>query len=90
MEEVFLPIGTVVKVEGEYGEEPETCMIIGRRVINPASMKSWDYISVYYPEGFKRTFTKTTFTKTSDGYKHEEDLFYFNYTEIIEVVSNFE
>ncbi|MEB9411387.1 MULTISPECIES: DUF4176 domain-containing protein [Bacillus cereus group] len=85
MEEVLLPIGTVVKVEGEYGEEPETCMIIGRRVINPASMKSWDYISVYYPEGFKRTFTKT-----SDGYKHEEDLFYFNHTEIIEVVSNFE
>ncbi|OUA57231.1 hypothetical protein BK781_17215 [Bacillus thuringiensis serovar aizawai] len=31
----------------------EMCMIIWRRVINPSSMKLWDYISFYYPGDFK-------------------------------------
>lgn len=31
----------------------EMCVMIWRRVMNPSSMKSWDYISIYYPEDFK-------------------------------------
>lgn len=40
MEELLLPGGTVVKVEGESKETSEMYMIIGYRVITPASMKS--------------------------------------------------
>ncbi len=46
-------VGTVVKVEGgESKEISEIYMMIWRRVMNPSSMKSWDYISVYYPGDF--------------------------------------
>ncbi|HDR4725093.1 DUF4176 domain-containing protein [Bacillus cereus group sp. Sample62] len=48
-----MPVGTVVKVEGESKEISEMCMMIWRRVINPSSMKSWDYISIYYPGDLK-------------------------------------
>ncbi|MDI6679513.1 DUF4176 domain-containing protein [Bacillus wiedmannii] len=48
-----MPVGTVVKVEGGPKEMSEMCMMIWRRVMNPSSMKSCDYISIYYPEDFK-------------------------------------
>ncbi|WP_170966156.1 DUF4176 domain-containing protein [Bacillus cereus] len=48
-----MPVGTVVKVEGGCKEISEMCMMIWRRGINPSSMKSWDYISIYYPGDFK-------------------------------------
>ena len=48
-----MPVGTVVKVEGESKEISELYMMIWRRVMNPSSMKSWDYISIYYPGDFK-------------------------------------
>ncbi|OTY05420.1 hypothetical protein BK731_13700 [Bacillus thuringiensis serovar muju] len=31
----------------------EMRMLIWRRGINPSSMKSWDYIIIYYPGDFK-------------------------------------
>ncbi|PDY88072.1 hypothetical protein CON67_20260 [Bacillus toyonensis] len=31
----------------------EMCMMIWRRVINLSSMKSWDYINIYYLGDFK-------------------------------------
>jgi hypothetical protein len=48
-----MPVGTVVKVEGESKEISEMCMIIWCRGINSSSMKSWDYVSIYYSGDFK-------------------------------------
>ncbi|MBG9694185.1 hypothetical protein ABD91_25995 [Lysinibacillus sphaericus] len=73
--EVFHPIGTVVEANIQDKEIP--CLIIGHRMINPFSMKAWDYVAVAYPEGLVRHFTKTN---TFDY----DDFLYFNHPDIID------
>ncbi|MDA1675648.1 DUF4176 domain-containing protein [Bacillus cereus group sp. TH152-1LC] len=82
MNEVLLPIGTVAKVEPQYDyEEAVNYMIIGNRIINHESFRCWDYIGVPYPVGMKREFSKS-----SNGIKHGENFFYFNHTDILEII----
>lgn len=82
MNEVLLPIGTVVKAEPQHDyEEPVEYMIIGNRIINHESFRCWDYIGVPYPVGMKREFSKN-----SNGMKHSENFFYFNHTEILAII----
>jgi hypothetical protein len=81
MDECLLPIGSVVKVEDPDDVLCEF-MIVGHRVVNPNTMRAWDYISVNYPEGLKRYFK-------SDKTHDYDDVFYFNHYEIEKVVSKF-
>lgn len=74
MKEVLLNIGSIVEVTDKDGELNEY-MIIGRRVINPTSMKAWDYIAVWYPTGLVRTFK-------TNGEFLGDDYFYFNHPDI--------
>lgn len=74
MKDILHPIGTIVEVENT-AEELERYVIIGRRMINPFSMKSWDYISVPYETGLKRVFN-------TNGRFDYDDFFYFNHYDI--------
>ena len=47
-----------VKVHVELYKGEEVKSIIGRRVINPGSMKLWNYICVYYSKGLKMKMVK--------------------------------
>lgn len=74
MKEVLLNIGSIVEVENP-GNERKSYLIIGRRAINPSSMKAWDYISVEYLTGLVRTF------KPNNEFGGD-DFFYFNHPDI--------
>lgn len=78
MKEVLLNIGSIIEVENKDNEK-ERYMIIGRRVINPESMRAWDYIAVWYPTGLKRTFKSN---KELLG----DDFFYCNHPDIDKVI----
>ena len=73
MKDVLLPIGTNVVATIENNEEK--CMIIGHRIINPCSMRAWDYIAVPFPAGFERHFNK-------EKQVESEDFYYFNHIDI--------
>ncbi|PLS18840.1 hypothetical protein CVD28_00110 [Bacillus sp. M6-12] len=80
LEDVLLPIGSLVKVTPHHDEQ-RLYMIIGKRIINHDSLRAWDYISVPFEEGAKRKIFKNM--------EHEENFFYFNHHEIEEIVSTF-
>lgn len=69
MDDVLLPIGSIVEVE--HKGEVENYLIVGKRVINFNTMKAWDYYSVPFPEGNKR-----------DKEGRDDNGFYFNHSEI--------
>lgn len=78
MKEVLLNIGAIVEVENK-SEGREKYLIIGTRVINPKSMKAWDYVAVWYPTGLVRTFK-------SDGQFVGDDFFYCNHPDIDKII----
>jgi hypothetical protein len=46
--DVLLPIGSIVEVKPEH-ENTKMFIIIGKRVINPATFNVWNYVSVPLP-----------------------------------------
>lgn len=78
MKEILLNIGAIVEVENT-DEGKESYLIIGRRVINPDSMKAWDYVSVGYSTGLVRTFK-------SNNEFGGDNFFYFNHPDIDKIV----
>lgn len=83
MKDVLLAVGTIVKPEIE-GEETAEHMIIGKRIINDNSMKSWDYVAVPYPDGLKFSFPRFGEEKIS----RYENYVFFNHTDIESIVSD--
>lgn len=81
MEELLLQIGSVVKANISNEEKP--CMIIGHRIINPFSMRAWDYVAVEHPKGLSRRF------KEDRSLDHDE-FFYFNHPDILAVLKKAE
>lgn len=79
--DVLIPIGSIVEV-ADRDEILTQYMIIGRRVVNHETFRSWDYVSVPLDEGMQRKIQK-------DG-KHFENFFYFNHYEIQKIISEFE
>lgn len=77
MKDVLLPVGTIVIPEIN-GQENSAHMIIGKRCINPNSMKSWDYVGIPYPEGLKFYFSRCG----NDFSSQEYNYVYFNHTDI--------
>lgn len=78
MKDNLLPIGSVVVVENTENQ-PCEYLVIGHRIINPFSMKSWDYISVEYPQGLRRIFNEKK--------EHDHDnFFYFNHFNIDKII----
>jgi len=78
IQDPLFPIGTVVQVENS-NDELETYLIIGHRIINDATMRAWDYVSVPYPKGLQRYFK-------SNREKDYDNFFYFNHGEIDVVI----
>lgn len=74
MEDVLLPIGSIVKVAQNEREIPSTWMIIGKRVPHPEVCLANDYAAVPYPDGYQ-------FNLNGDP-----QMFYFDHYEIDEVV----
>lgn len=77
MEEVLLTVGSIVKSTPPRSDQQEW-LIIGQRCINPDSMKAWDYVAVPREKGFKWFITPEK--------KFEVDFYYFNHTDIDEIV----
>lgn len=77
MKDVLLPVGTIV-IPDIRSQENSTHMIIGKRCINPDSMKSWDYVGIPYPEGLKFNFPRSGHDVSSKEYNYV----YFNHTDI--------
>lgn len=78
MKENLLAIGSIVKADIRDNEE-QAIMIIGKRIVNPNSMKAWDYVGVDYPKGLIRHFNKENqFTG--------DDFYYFNHPDILKVL----
>lgn len=75
--DVLLPTGSLVEVT-RYEDEIITYMIIGQRVINHVSLKSWDYIAVPFPTGAVREIKKDM--------TNCENFFYFNHYEIEKII----
>lgn len=78
MKECLLPIGSIVSVE-ITDELIDNYLIIGKRIVNPKSMKAWDYISVKSSTGLERIYTK-------DNKYDYDNFFYFNHTDIEKVI----
>lgn len=84
-EDVLLPIGTVFKAkEPGYEDKPPIIeyIIIGKRTINPRSMRAWDYIVVPFDEGYKNEYKEHT-------KEWENNFVYFNHIDIEEVIKSF-
>lgn len=73
--DIFHPIGTIVTADIQDKATP--CLIIGHRMINPFSMRAWDYVAVPHPKGLVRHFTET------NAFDYD-DFLYFNHHDIIE------
>ncbi|WP_346997126.1 DUF4176 domain-containing protein [Bacillus velezensis] len=85
-EDVLLPIGTIFKAKEpgyEDGQPIIEYIIIGKRTINPRSMRAWDYIVVPFDEGYKNEYKEHT-------KEWENNFVYFNHTDIEEVIKSFE
>ncbi|MEC2352555.1 DUF4176 domain-containing protein [Bacillus velezensis] len=85
-EDVLLPIGTIFKAKEpgyEDGQSIIEYIIIGKRTINPQSMRAWDYIVFPFDEGYKNEYKEHT-------KEWENNFVYFNHTDIEEVIKSFE
>lgn len=80
MKDVLCEIGTIVEVENTH-DEIMKYIIIGKRCINHETMKSWDYVSVPFNDGFMRIFNKR-----DKEVIHYENFFYFNHYEIEKIL----
>ncbi|MEC0393101.1 DUF4176 domain-containing protein [Bacillus subtilis] len=83
MNDVLLPIGSVFKAKepggSEESEDAIEYIIIGKRAINPNTMRAWDYIVVPLHEGFKNEYTK-------HREEWENNTVFFNHIDIEEIV----
>ncbi len=75
MRDVLLNIGAVVDTETEHEGEFAAYLIIGKRVYNPNSGKSWDYIGVPIDRGFEMC------NKCEHPFENT-NLYFFNHSEI--------
>lgn len=73
MKELLLPVGSVVIAD--IADEETQCMIIGHRIINPFSMRAWDYVAVEHPKGLTRRFNE-------DRSLNHDEFIYFNHPDI--------
>lgn len=81
MKDVLFGIGTVVEAETEQDGQFCEYLIIGKRAYNPRSGKSWDYIGVPLPDGFKMI-------STCERPYENTNLYFFNHTDIRSVNQN--
>lgn len=81
MEDVLLKVGSTVKAQIGDAEDCETFLIIGKRIINPFSMRAWDYVAVTEEKGLERIFK-------SDKSFDCDNFIYFNHEDITKIIKN--
>lgn len=76
LNEVLLDIGGVVKAD--VSDKIGVYMIVGKRVLNPNSLRVWDYMAVPYPEGYKNS----PYRNGDNEIETNENVVFFNHTDI--------